>query len=212
MIELYIDNKEVYLPSDISFTLVDENPIISKNGEFSLDITLSLLHPVNVKSFSFINRLNNTNIIPTSPARLIVDGMTRTGKVIVNHHTESEVIVQFVSGNSEFNYTLKNDKRKIWSLDWGEETSINFDKALVSINNNTGYGPTPTGFRKYVCAPIQIKVDNANVIYNNYRAVNKVAEVCLCYTGNLLTSDIYNVEYYTNLTKEVVAAGAHIIG
>ena len=44
------------------------------------------------------------------------------------------------------------------------------------------------------------------------RAANKIAEVCLCYTGNVLTSDIYNLEYYADVAKRAVAAGAHIIG
>lgn len=39
----------------------------------------------------------------------------------------------------------------------------------------------------------------------------KVAEVCICYTGNLLTSSIYTVEYYAQLAREVKAAGAHIV-
>lgn len=34
----------------------------------------------------------------------------------------------------------------------------------------------------------------------------------MCYTGNLLTSEIYNVEYYKNLALEIKAAGAHILG
>ena len=29
------------------------------------------------------------------------------------------------------------------------------------------------------------------------RAARKVAEVCICYTADILTSDIYNIEYYT---------------
>ena len=40
----------------------------------------------------------------------------------------------------------------------------------------------------------------------------KIAEVCLCYTGDVLTSSIYNLAYYKALAHECVAAGAHIIG
>ena len=44
------------------------------------------------------------------------------------------------------------------------------------------------------------------------RAANKVAEVCVCYTGNLLTSDIYDPAYYRGVAEAAVKAGAHMIG
>lgn len=56
------------------------------------------------------------------------------------------------------------------------------------------------------------QIDNMRVAINAVRAVNKVAEVCICYTGNILTSEIYNVEYYKSVAKEAVEAGAHMIG
>jgi pyruvate carboxylase len=43
-------------------------------------------------------------------------------------------------------------------------------------------------------------------------ASGKVAEVCLCYTGDVLTSKIYNLAYYQSVAKEAVKAGAHMIG
>lgn len=43
---------------------------------------------------------------------------------------------------------------------------------------------------------------------------NKIAEVCLCYTGDFLDPDekIYTLEYYASVAKEIEAMGAHIIG
>src|SRR6185312_14669027 len=40
-----------------------------------------------------------------------------------------------------------------------------------------------------------------------------VAEVALCYTGNLLdpNEDLYTLDYYLNLAQEIVDAGAHIL-
>ncbi len=46
------------------------------------------------------------------------------------------------------------------------------------------------------------------------RSVNKVAEVCICFTGDFLDTEkekIYTLEYYTNLARAIDAAGAHII-
>jgi pyruvate carboxylase len=50
------------------------------------------------------------------------------------------------------------------------------------------------------------------VAINAVLKANKVAEVCICYTGNVLTSSIYTLEYYKNLALEIKETGAHIIG
>lgn len=45
-------------------------------------------------------------------------------------------------------------------------------------------------------------------------SVGKVAEVCICFTGNFLSpaERIYTLDYYRNLAREIAASGAHIIG
>lgn len=42
----------------------------------------------------------------------------------------------------------------------------------------------------------------------------KVAEACICYTGDILNDkkDKYNLDYYVNLAKEIEKTGAHILG
>lgn len=63
-------------------------------------------------------------------------------------------------------------------------------------------------FRIFDCFNI---VSNMQVAIDAVRATGKVAEVCICYTGNVLTSEIYNLEYYASLAKEIEAAGAHML-
>jgi pyruvate carboxylase len=43
---------------------------------------------------------------------------------------------------------------------------------------------------------------------------NKLAEVCICYTGNILddSKDKYSLEYYVEKAKEIERMGAHILG
>ncbi|WP_461205244.1 pyruvate carboxylase [Clostridium sp. DL1XJH146] len=43
---------------------------------------------------------------------------------------------------------------------------------------------------------------------------NKIAEVCICYTGDILDEkrDKYSLEYYVNKAKEIEKMGAHILG
>ena len=50
-------------------------------------------------------------------------------------------------------------------------------------------------------------VDSMRVSIDAVRAAGKVAEVCLCYAGNLLTSPIYHVEYYKDVARKAVEAG-----
>lgn len=64
-------------------------------------------------------------------------------------------------------------------------------------------------FRIFDCFNV---VENMKVAIDAVRASGKVAEVCVCYTGNLMTSTIYNLEYYQSVVKECVEAGAHMIG
>ncbi len=42
----------------------------------------------------------------------------------------------------------------------------------------------------------------------------KVAEACICYTGDILdeTRDKYNLQYYVNMAKELEKRGAHMLG
>ena len=42
----------------------------------------------------------------------------------------------------------------------------------------------------------------------------KVAEACICYTGDILdeTRDKYTLKYYVDTAKEMEKIGAHILG
>ena len=54
-------------------------------------------------------------------------------------------------------------------------------------------------------------VDSMVVSIDAVLKSGKVAEVCICYTGNVLTSDIYHLDYYADLASKIKAAGAHIL-
>lgn len=56
-------------------------------------------------------------------------------------------------------------------------------------------------------------LDNMLVSIDEVRNQNKLAEVALCYTGDILDSSRpkYNLAYYVNMAKELEKAGAHII-
>ncbi len=56
-------------------------------------------------------------------------------------------------------------------------------------------------------------LDNMHVAIDRVRENNKLAEVALCYTGDILDDSRpkYNLAYYVNMAKELANAGANII-
>lgn len=113
MTELYIDRQPVVLPQDFSWEFIAENPLFTKNGKHTLDITLSLLNPENAKIYRHYNRTNNREeIAHNRPAFLIADNdVLLNGTEIIMEITDREVKIQLVSGESELNYFIGSDKK-----------------------------------------------------------------------------------------------------
>lgn len=167
MTELIINGTRAVLPRDINFTMLEENALFTKNGDFSLDITLSLMNPVNQKIFKHINRLNVADVITEAEGILIVENEVTKGRIVEIKNTDTSVSFQFVAGNSELNFLAQNDK-KIWQLDFGAEDPVDYERALFSIKH-PGYGEVIVddeviGFNKFVCVPVKF----ANMIANDY--------------------------------------------
>lgn len=153
MIQFFVKNKELVLPDDFSFNWNEQNPEITEKGEFSLDMTASLLEPQNAIAFEFLNRLNKSTIAKTAESNLIIDGIIHLGTIIVSKNTNTEVQFQFVSGNSELNYISQNEK-KIWELEgWDVESEIDIVKAIASTNSNQF---------NFVCAPVLLGEEIVN--------------------------------------------------
>ena len=55
-------------------------------------------------------------------------------------------------------------------------------------------------------------VEQMRVTIDAVRAARKVAEVCICYTADCLSSAVYDLAYYRELAAKCAAAGAHVIG
>ena len=56
-------------------------------------------------------------------------------------------------------------------------------------------------------------LEQMRVCIDAVRAVKKVAEVCICFTGDFLSADekIYTLDYYRDLARNISASGAHMI-
>ena len=111
MTELYIAGMPVVLPS-VNITMVTENPFFTKSGEYTFDITLSLLIPQNAKVYSHINRENTSDTLPKRTAYMVVDNeVVLNGTETILGWTNESVSIKLVSGNSELNFLIGSDKK-----------------------------------------------------------------------------------------------------
>ena len=65
MTELYIDGVSAVLPKDFSVQVKRENPLFTKNGEYTYDITLPLTNATNANLYKHLNRLNSVQEVAT---------------------------------------------------------------------------------------------------------------------------------------------------
>ena len=68
MTELYIDGVSAVLPKDFSVQVKRENPLFTKNGEYTYDITLPLGNPTNAELYKHLNRLNSVTEVASKRA------------------------------------------------------------------------------------------------------------------------------------------------
>ena len=111
MTELYIDGTSAYLPQDLAVQVKRENPLFTKNGEYTYDITLPLSAPANAELYSHLNRLNSVTEVKTKRrAVLVADNRVYcNGTEVVTGWTHDTVSIQIASGNSELNYVIGGD-------------------------------------------------------------------------------------------------------
>lgn len=124
MTELLIDRQRVSLPENLSLKVSYQNPFLTKNGVFTLELSLPLKDPDNARVYRYADRLHSTPAIQGRSAILIAGSrVLLNGTEIVFSHTDSEVSIQLVGGNSELNYFV-NSEVHIAELDLGEEADL----------------------------------------------------------------------------------------
>ena len=111
MTELIIDGTHAVLPQDFSVSVKRENPLFTKNGEYTYDITLQLSNPTNASLYGHLNRLTSvTEVRSERKAVLIADNRVYcNGTEVITAWTDDTVSIQIASGNSELNYIIGGD-------------------------------------------------------------------------------------------------------
>ena len=123
--QLFIAGVEVVLPQSFSVTVKRENPFFTKSGEYTYDCQLRLDNPTNQQLYQFLFRLNNTAQVPTGrTAILMADGHVYCrGTEVITQWTDQTVSVQIVSGESELNWIIGQD-RKIEDINPGSVAAV----------------------------------------------------------------------------------------
>lgn len=136
MTQLYIDSKEVKLPSEFELELITENPYFTRVGSYTYEIEIDLHDPTNRNIYKNINRADVTQRIKNRKAVIITNGLYVINGIEVILSIDSFTAkIQIIAGNSQLNY------------EGGENSirSINFDKFTLDPNTaiNTLFGTYP---------------------------------------------------------------------
>ena len=105
MIELFINNTLVDLPTDFSVEIQYDNPYFTKSSDFSLDVDIPLISTNNRMIFGHINRLDVAKKDITFPCRMRVNQITAfIGDATIIKITPKIVTPQFLGHNPSLNF------------------------------------------------------------------------------------------------------------
>lgn len=192
MTQLFIDSKEVKLPSKFELELVTENPYFTRVGSYTYDIEIDLRDPSNREIYKNINRLDVTTRIKNRKAMLIVNGLCAINGIEVILSIESYTAkIQIIAGNSQLNYE-------------GGDSCIRqlpFDgmSILPSEAINTLFGTYPA--HKAVYTPIISYIDkdgNSNIL----NMVEVGADITFTRANNI-APQYYLLYYIDNLLQKL---------
>lgn len=165
MTELLIDGKQVVLPKGMDLKVKQQNPLITKNGTFTLDLTLSLKERNNSILYKHIERLQSSAAIKGRKALLLSNGrIILNGTEAIISNTNEDVKIQLLSGNSELNYFINSDVY-ISELDLGKEPELTTD--YIQKNGLNLY-PQSSFFSGMVKVDTKFYNDSSNPCFQPY--------------------------------------------
>lgn len=122
--QLLIDKKPVIVKKETSIRLTRENPAISQNGDYTLDVTLPLagcLENINVFGIPHYHHQPLVGLADkTFQFALETSRLRLTGTAVVTQVSEDEIKLQLLAGNTELNFDNREGGEKyIDELDLG---------------------------------------------------------------------------------------------
>ncbi|MDD2799346.1 MAG: hypothetical protein PHV20_12205 [Bacteroidales bacterium] len=144
MTELFIEGYPVVLPDGFEIVVTEENTFLTKSGEYTYDVDISLMNSTNAKIYKHINRKNSTDSFDNRKAILIVDNrVLLNGIENILEITNTHVKIQLLSGNAELNFV--GTDQFVNKLDLGEVENRN----ITSMEDceiyfpDVNWAPTP---------------------------------------------------------------------
>ena len=131
IVELYIEGKQAVLPEKLSLQMIESNPLIDRRGDYTFEIYLSLEKRENILIFGTIDRKNQIVLKKRYDATLYYNFKQYTGRVLVLGNTDKSVKLQFLGNNSYVN-SAEIMKKKVWELDWGEVSTLDFYNKIAN--------------------------------------------------------------------------------
>lgn len=204
MTELYINGVSAVLPNGFNVQVKRENPLITKNGEYSYDITLPLDNSVNAALYKHLNRLNSVSEISGKRNAILMSGnrVYCSGTEVITGWTDTTVSIQLVSGNSELNYFI------------GSGLMISF-LDMKETNLNTGDSNSDTSNRINGIDKLYPEVDACTAPVMNRASGEIINNWAFFTSGNTLTleanitaekNEFYAQPYLCAYIKEVLRA------
>lgn len=121
MIQLFLNEQEVYTQEKTSIKLIKENPLLTKSGSSTFNISIPMRIEQNVKVLGHLNRIDYMHRPITFTAKLLCDNVTLiTGEAVVTEVTERLVKVQILGGTSLMNFYNRMETLYIDELDLGK--------------------------------------------------------------------------------------------
>ena len=140
MTRLFIEGREVALPSDLVLDFYSQNPFFTKNGDYTFDMDIDLAHPNNRLIYQSINRLDVTKR-PTNRSAVLMCGPMEIirGTEVILSIEDNIAKIQIVGGNSELNY-LSGGEQTLRQLDLGNVTvssseQNNLNRVYPNVNH-----------------------------------------------------------------------------
>lgn len=121
MVEIYINDKQVFPAENQSIKLTRENPYFTNSDSYTLDVTLPMSVASNREVFENRNFFIRTKTFSKMKTRLVVNNVVLLdGSAKITHVTEDDVKVQLLGGNSELNFLSEDEGYFIDEMELGE--------------------------------------------------------------------------------------------
>lgn len=121
MIQLFLNEQEVHIQTNSSIKLIKENPLLTKNGSSTYNISIPMTDSENLKVLGHLNRIDYLHKTVTFAAKLMCNSVTLiVGEAIITEVTEDVVKVQILGGTSLMNFYNRMETIYIDELDLGK--------------------------------------------------------------------------------------------